>query len=43
LIDLTDPVNPNAASQPTFTAFTLVAPGHGWASSDLGIYEYKGK
>ncbi len=43
VIETTDPLYPNGKSQPTFTGFTLVAPGKGWASSDLGVYEYTAK
>ena len=43
MIDLTDPIDPKGGPQPTFTAFVLLAPGHGFASSDMGIYEYKAK
>jgi photosystem II stability/assembly factor-like uncharacterized protein len=42
-VDLTDPVDPKGGPQPDFTAFVLVAPGHGFATSDMGIYEYRAK
>lgn len=43
MLDLTDPQYPQGGPAPTFTGFVLVAPGHGWASADLGVYEYKAK
>jgi photosystem II stability/assembly factor-like uncharacterized protein len=43
VIDTTDPLYPSGKTQPTFTGFVLVAPGKGWASSDLGVYEYNAK
>jgi photosystem II stability/assembly factor-like uncharacterized protein len=42
-IEMTDPQYAAGASAPTYSRFVLVAPGHGWASADLGVYEYRAK
>lgn len=42
VIELTDPIF-SGGIPPTFSGFALVAPGHGFAASDLGVYEYRAK
>ena len=42
VIELADPIF-KGEGLPTFGGFTLVAPGHGFAASDVGVYEYKAK
>lgn len=43
LIETTDPLYKAGQPQPTYTAFVLVAPGRGFATSDLGVHAYKAK
>jgi photosystem II stability/assembly factor-like uncharacterized protein len=42
VVNLTDPIFAGGAS-PTFYGFALVAPGRGFAATDLGVYEYRAK
>ena len=42
VLDIVDPTVAGA-DQPTFARFVLVAPGHGFAAADLGVYEYRAK
>lgn len=43
VLDTTDPIGTSGQPQPTYNAFVLVAPGHGFAASDLGIHEYRAR
>lgn len=43
VLDMTDPLYKAGQEQPAFTSFVLVAPGRGYATSDLGVHAYKAK
>lgn len=43
VLDTTDPLYKAGQPQPAFTSFVLVAPGRGFATSDLGVHAYKAK
>ena len=43
VVETTDPLYKAGEPQPTYTAFVLVAPGRGFATSDLGVHAYRAK
>lgn len=43
VVETTDPLYKAGQPQPTYTAFVLVAPGRGFATSDLGVHAYRAK
>lgn len=43
VIEIAEAQGAATTTSATFSRFALVGPGHGWASADIGLYEYRAK